>query len=377
MTRPLNILQVLEPSGGGSGRHFLDLSRTLAERGHAVTAIYSPTRAEERFVAELKSLRLKAVHSVPMNRSPSPSDFKAWRAINGIIRNGGPFDILHGHSSKAGALIRMRGSGIARIYTPHAFRTMDPTLGGKGRAIFGGVESLFGHYLTDALICVSRDEHVHAAQFLKIPERILHTVVNGVSPPPNGDRAAIRTRLGVRPDAFVFGFVGRLSEQKAPERLLGAFERIAADLPHTELAMIGFGPLEQELRARIAAGGLGDRIHLTADIAGPDAMQAFDVLAMPSRYEAMSYVMLEAAASGLPLILSDVGGASTVLEDGANGSLIANSDDVGELAEAMARITDTVIYDDVRRLAATRKGDYWLDGMVEATEQVYRKLLTR
>lgn len=376
MTAPLRILQVLEPSGGGSGRHFLDLCRALAGRGHQVTAIYSPLRAEERFVAELKSLPLEAIHAVAMTRSPGPSDAGAWTAINRIIRNGGPFDIIHGHSSKAGALIRMRmpGKHIPRVYTPHAFRTMDPTLGAKGRKVFGGIEALFGKYLTDALICVSKDEYAHARDDLGIPSGVLHTIVNGVAPPPTGTRDAVRARLGLKADTFAFGFVGRLSEQKAPERLIGAFARIAADVPQAELAMIGFGPLEVDVRQRIAASGLAKRIHLTADIPGSDAMQAFDALVMPSRYEAMSYVMLEAAAAGLPLILADVGGASTVLDDGINGFLVDNKDDVTELAGAMKKIAAADSFARLQLASDARRGDYSLDKMVEETEQVYREL---
>lgn len=373
---PLRILQVLEPSGGGSGRHFLDLCGALAERGHHVAAIYSPTRAEERFVRELQALPLAAIHSVPMTRSPSPSDARAWMAIRKIIRTGGPFDIIHGHSSKAGALTRMRmpGRHIPRVYTPHAFRTMDPTLGARGRQIFGGIECLFGKYLTDALICVSRDEYQHAVQYLGIPDNRLHTVVNGVSAPPIGQRQEIRAQLGIRPDAFVFGFVGRLSEQKAPERLLDAFNRIGAALPQTELAMIGFGPLEAEMRSMIGSSGLAKRIHLTSALPGPDAMQAFDVLVMPSRYEAMSYVMLEAAAAGLPMILADVGGASTVVDDGRNGFIVANDDDVTDLAQRMLEIARPQCHEAMRTAALARKTDYSLDKMVDATEAVYRGL---
>jgi glycosyltransferase involved in cell wall biosynthesis len=376
MTSSLRILQVLEPSGGGSGRHFLDLSRALAERGHQVTAIYSPLRAEQRFVSELKSLPLQAVHSVPMTRSPGPSDAKAWMTINRIIRDKGPFDIIHGHSSKAGALTRMRipGKHVPRVYTPHAFRTMDPALGPEGRKVFGGIEALFGKYLTDALICVSRDEYRHARDDLGIPGNILHTIINGVAPPPSGARDAVRMRLGVKADAFVFGFVGRLSEQKAPERLIGAFARIAADVPQTELAVIGFGPLEADVRQQIGASGFADRICLTADIAGADAMQAFDALVMPSRYEAMSYVMLEAAAAGLPLILTDVGGASTVLDNGVNGFMVANSDDVGELAATMTKGADAARHARLKSAAEARRGDYSLDKMVEETERVYESL---
>jgi glycosyltransferase involved in cell wall biosynthesis len=314
-----------------------------------------------------------------MTRSPSPSDAKSWLAINRIIRSGGPFDIIHGHSSKAGALIRLRmpGRHVARVYTPHAFRTMDPTLGDKGRKIFGGIETLAGRYLTDALICVSKDEHEHARHDLGIPDAILHTIVNGVAPPPTGQREAMRARLGVKPDAFVFGFVGRLSEQKAPERLIGAFARIAHEVPQAELAMIGFGPLESDVRQHIAASGFADRIHLTADLPGADAMQAFDLLVMPSRYEAMSYVMLEAAAAGLPLILTDVGGASTVLDHGINGFMVANSDDVAALAEAMKDAATPEVYSRLQANAIARKDDYALEKMVGETEDVYRSLTGR
>ena len=182
-------------------------------------------------------------------------------------------------------------------------------------------------------------------------------------------------RLGVKADAFVFGFVGRLSEQKAPERLIGAFARMAADIPQTELAMVGFGPLDADVRQQIGASGFADRIRLTADIAGADAMQAFDALVMPSRYEAMSYVMLEAAAAGLPLILSDVGGASTVLDNGVNGFVIANSDDVGELAAAMTKAADAACHARLKSAAEARRGDYSLDKMVEETERVYHELV--
>ncbi len=377
ITRPLRILQVLEPSGGGSGRHFLDLCRSLAERGHSVTAIYSPLRAEERFVAELEALPLQAVHAVAMTRSPSPSDIGAWSAIHRIVRTGGPFEIVHGHSSKAGALTRLRmpGRHMPRVYTPHAFRTMDPTLGRLGRRIFGGIETLLGRYLTDALICVSHDEYDHAAGDLKIPRPVLHTVVNGAAPPPDGHRLEMRARLGVKADAFVFGFIGRLSAQKAPERLIGAFARMAADAPQAELAMIGSGPLEEDVRARIDATGFAGRIHLTAEIPGPDAVQAFDALVMPSRYEAMSYVMLEAAAAGLPMILSDVGGASTVLQSGANGLMVANADDAGELAGAMREIVAPDRYAQMKTAAEMRRYDYSLEKMVVETERVYRSLL--
>lgn len=374
----LDILQVLEPSGGGSGRHFVDLCGALAKSGHRVTAIYSPTRAEQRFVDELTRLPLNSVIAVPMSRAPSPSDFAAWLSINRVIREQGPFDIVHGHSSKAGALTRLRPPGrhIPRIYTPHAFRTMDPTLGKGGRRIYGMIESLLGRHFSDAVICVSEDEKKHAATALGIPERLLHTVVNGVDHPPSVDRDEIRGQLGARPENFVFGFVGRLSPQKAPERLIEAFRRIAADRTDVELAMVGFGELLDDVKLQILEAGLSDRAHVTSEVPGSQAMGAFDALVMPSRYEAMSYVMLEGAAAGLPMVLTDVGGASTVVEHGVNGFIVPNDDDPHELAEAMRTLSAPGTYDAMKQAAEARKDCYSLDVMAVRTEAVYRRVLS-
>lgn len=375
-TKRLSMLQILEPSGGGSGRHFLDLCRTMKQRGHAVTAIYSPVRAEEPFVAELKAIGLDAVHSVAMKRSPGPSDIPAWLKIRRIIAEGGPFDIIHGHSSKAGALARARVPGGATpvVYTPHAFRTMDPTLGGKGRLAFGGIEWLLGSLFSDRIICVSQDEYDHALA-LGIPRKRLNVVVNGVSPPPAGQRDAIRSRFNVGKDDVLYGFIGRLSAQKAPERLIDAFAQIAARQPNARLLMIGSGEMTDEIKGRIEASGLENRIYLNSTIPGPAAIDAFDVVVMPSRYEAMSYVALEAAAGGKPLLLTDVGGAGTVLDHGVNGLMVPNSDDPTALAEAMAQFGDPQRLAGFTAEAKLRRNRYTLSAMADGTEQVYRDLL--
>jgi glycosyltransferase involved in cell wall biosynthesis len=373
--RPLSILQVLEPSGGGSGRHFIDLCRELAARGHRVTAVYSPRRAERRFVDELTALPDVTVLPVAMRRGPSPSDLRAWRMLRRVMRQHGPFDIIHGHSSKAGALIRLGLPGRAprRIYTPHAFRTMDPTLGRVGRFVYGLIEGVFGRYLSDAVICVSADEERHARNVLKIPRHRLTTIVNGVATPPAGARDAVRDRLGLRAESFAFGFIGRLSPQKAPERLIEAFRRITSQRSDAELALIGFGELEEDVKIQIMEAHLSEKVHLSSEVPGADAMQAFDALVMPSRYEAMSYVMLEAAAAGLPMVLSDVGGASTVVEHGINGLIVPNSDDPAELAEAMLGLSSPERYLAMRSAAALRIRRFSLEKMVRETEAVYRK----
>ncbi|AEG03787.1 glycosyltransferase family 4 protein [Sinorhizobium meliloti] len=372
---PLRLLEVLEPGGGGSGRHFLDLCRGMHARGHHVEAIYSPVRAEDGFVRELKALGLPAIHAVGMRRAPGPSDWSCLRAINRIIRTAGPFDVIHGHSSKAGALTRLRlpGRHVPRVYTPHAFRTMDPTLGRGGRLIYGAIETLLARFFTDHLVTVSGDEFAHALS-IGISGKGMSVIVNGVDTPSPDMAQTVRASFGIPADAFVFGFIGRLSAQKAPERLLNAFGKAASAVRNSHVVMIGSGELEEEVRAAIAASGLQNRIHLTSAFTGPQAVPAFDLLVMPSRYEAMSYVMLEAAAAGRPIIISDVGGAGTAVDHGENGYIVPNSEDVSPLARAMIAAADPDMFRHLAGAAAARRDRFTLKRMLDETEEVYRRM---
>ncbi|MDK1376266.1 MULTISPECIES: glycosyltransferase family 4 protein [unclassified Sinorhizobium] len=376
--RPLRLLEVLEPSGGGSGRHFLDICRGMQARGHHVEAIYSPVRAEDGFVRELKAIDLPAVHAVDMERAPGPSDLSAFRAIRRISRTAGPFDIVHGHSSKAGALTRLRlpGRHAPRVYTPHAFRTMDPALDRAGRLIYGAIEWALAWFFTDHLITVSDDERAHALS-LGMPERRMSVIVNGVSPPSPDMAKTVRASFGIPADAFVFGFIGRLSSQKAPERLIDAFKGAASSVKNSYLVMVGAGELEEELRRTIAASGLQSRIHLTSAFTGSQAVAAFDLVVMPSRYEAMSYVMLEAAAAGRPIIIADVGGARTVIHNGENGFIIPNSDDVSQLTKTMIAAASPESYPALLKAAEVHKDRFTLDVMLDRTEELYRRLAAR
>lgn len=367
-----HILLALEPSGGGSGRHVLDLAARLAKRGHQVHAIYSPTRAEARFTQALTGLGIP-VAAIPMRRAPHPSDVGASMALRRYIKANGPFDVLHGHSSKAGALIRLAALGLpgARIYTPHCFRTMDPTLGAAGHLIFGGAERLLAP-LSHAIICVAQEELAHARAVLHLKASRLHLVINGVDPPDFSRRAVLRAQFGFAPDAVVVGFLGRYVAQKAPERLLEALALCAkAGRPPFHLAMAGEGPQEAALKAQAAAMGLSAHITWLPGSVGPDAMLAFDLFAMPSAYEAMPYVLLEAAAAGLPIVATRVGGTGATIGEGENGFVVDNWD-AGAFAAALARIAgDADLRARMSAASRARAKGFTIDAMTDHTEAVY------
>jgi teichuronic acid biosynthesis glycosyltransferase TuaC len=189
----------------------------------------------------------------------------------------------------------------------------------------------------EAVVAVSRPLAEELVR-LGVPRGRVHVVPNGVDASlfyPR-DRSAVRRELGVPDDARLVVFVGRLEPQKGVGELLDAFERVHHQIPRAMLALIGSGVSESDTRARIetfpvgAARALGALPH--HEVAA--WMGASDVLALPSWAEGTPNVVLEALASGRPVVATAVGGIPDVLADPRAGILVPPNDAPG-LASAL------------------------------------------
>src|SRR5579862_7837079 len=117
----MRVLFVVESSLAGTGRHVLDLSEGLLRRGCEVHLLYATRRADRLFLDRLGALPGLRSAVVPMRTGIHPSDLPAVLAVRRYAREFGPFDVIHGHSSKGGAMARLAalGSGTPAIYTIH------------------------------------------------------------------------------------------------------------------------------------------------------------------------------------------------------------------------------------------------------------------
>ena len=304
MKHPLKIALVLETSGGGSGRHVLDLALGLMARGHAVTVVWSPTRAEEDFIAGLA--RETVIHNlqISMSRAVHPGDLSDLRALIRLFRTEQPFDVIHAHSSKAGALVRLLPRSIpgTRIYTPHAFRTMDLDLKQPQRAIYSTVERLLASR-SSQIIVVSSAERDHAIE-LGIDPALVRIVVNGVKLPPEASRTAARQDMQLNNDEIAVGFIGRLETQKDPLRFVDALTHAVKAAPRIRGIVIGDGTLREAAEQGDMAGALTFMGWQNA----PKLIAGFDIFCMTSQYEAMPYTLLEALHAGIPIVTTAVGG---------------------------------------------------------------------
>ena len=368
------ILLVAECVVAGVGRHSVDLSIGLADRGHDVHLIYSPFRSDPGTVAPVKAHPGITTAEVTITRSPGPSDLSAIRAIRRYITDHGPFDIVHGHSTK-GALgnIAALDKPAARLYTAHGFRSLDPRLRGWRKWLISRIERRIGR-LAHLVIAVSEDERAHAASIGLDPAR-LHCINNGVAPIDRAPRDAIRARLGLAQDHVAIGFVGRFSSEKGPDRLIDAFAEIAGTAKDARLVMLGDGPMEDDVRAQAQRLGLDDRVLWLGPVDGREHMPALDILALPSAYEGLPYAVLEARAAGLPIVATDVGGVSTVVSDGSDGFIVKNWDQsafAGRLAEL---VDDPALRGRMAASSLNHRDAFGIDQMIDGTLAVYGKAI--
>jgi glycosyltransferase involved in cell wall biosynthesis len=174
-----------------------------------------------------------------------------------------------------------------------------------------------------------------------VPARLLEILPNAVDtdrfrPIPEA-RAAIRRELRLG-DEFVWLAVGRFEEAKDYPTMIAAFARLAADRPTSRLLLVGKGSLRPEVEQLVRAAGLDERVRFLGvrrDV--PELMSAADGYLLSSAWEGMPVVLLEAAAVGLPIVATRVGGVAEVVEDGTTGFLVPPGDPAA-LAEAMDRI---------------------------------------
>lgn len=316
-TPRLRICHIIEATAGGSARIAAQLIRSQCEQGAEVTLIYSPARADAWFIETVHAI--PGLHTIPMEmkRAIGLHDGLAFLKLLLLLFKLKPFDIIHSHSSKAGALARIAGIFLPKtiqVYSPHAFYTMS----GVKTPIYGWIEKCLS-YFTDAIILVSPLEFRHARNNLGISESRLHTILNGIDIQAQGEREKARIHLGTGDGLFVMGFVGRLEEAKNPLRLIESFRIIASQREDIVLYIIGEGSIRKDTENLVALYGLQSRIRFITSNDARELIAGFDCLVCTSDYESFCLVMIEALAENVPVVTTPVGIAEIAIFDGQNG----------------------------------------------------------
>jgi glycosyltransferase involved in cell wall biosynthesis len=369
--KPLRILQILRAPVGGLFRHVSDLTQALAARGHeigiVVDSLSSDALTAER-LHKLKPFAALGVHGLPMPRLIGVGDVTTPMAIAKLATKLS-IDVLHGHGAKGGLHARLgRGRRVA-VYTTHG-----GVLHFSQRSMQGVLFQTFERLLLPVTDAVIYESHFAREAFHRLigqpkcPDPVIH---NGLTP-------AEFEPVATRTDAADFLFLGEFRGLKGIHYLLEALVGVkASDGRPATMVMAGGGPDYDKFKAEIGALGLEQRVKLLGVKPARAVLPQGRIAVVPSLAESLPYVVLEAAAAGLPVIATQVGGIPEIFGPTA-GSLVPPADSAA-LRMAMQRAIDApkAAHAETEARLAHIKAEFSVQRMTDAIEALYRQVLDR
>lgn len=210
----------------------------------------------------------------------------------------------------------------------------------------------------------------------------IHVIENGIDVDrygPAADKPALKARLGLDPAKRYVVHVARHHPVKDQPTLIRGFALAAPKLPEVNLLLVGDGPLRGELQSLVDSVGIRDRVTflgIRSDIS--DVLAAADVFALTSVSEAASLTLLEAMATGLPVVVTDVGGNPDLVRAGVDGLLFPRGDAAGCAACFVKLFTSPDLVAELGTNARVRAlAKYRLDDTISAYERLYRTMGSR
>jgi glycosyltransferase involved in cell wall biosynthesis len=368
----LKILHILRAPLGGLFRHVLDVAKGQAERGHQVGLILDSMTGGERAEAALAEL---APHlalgfvRIPITRQLGWRDIGSLRYVARRIEAVAP-DVLHGHGAKGAALARLApASGTAvRAYTPHG-----------GSLIYAPGTVSGGFYRTLEWLMISRTdlflfESNYVADLFRMrvgkPRALTRIVHNGV-----GDADFVPVTANA--DATDIVCIGELRPVKAIDILIEALAVLKQSGRPASATIAGEGPEGPLLKARAQRLGVADRVRFVGHVPAREAFAMGRIFVIPSRAESLPYVVLEAAAAGLPIIATKVGGVPEIF--GSQSTQLIAADDVTVLVNAIgAALDDPAQLQRVTHAVTARvREEFSANAMVDGGLAAYREAIAK
>jgi sugar transferase (PEP-CTERM/EpsH1 system associated) len=360
-TRALRVVHVIHWLGaGGLEKGISTLVRNASKDVEHVVVAMSGVRDPERLLpAATPLLNLK---------KPEGHSLRFLGRLAGVLRELSPCVVHTRNWAGMDGVVAARLAGIrAVVHGEHGWGVDDP-LGTSRRRI--RVRRFLSRW-TRFFLCVSQDLERWLREDVRVRCPVIQ-IYNGVdmsafAGAPTG--AEVKAELGLRPDALLVGFVGRLDLIKDHPTLFRAFARVRERFPHAELLCVGDGPDRAAIERELVPG-----VHLLGtryDV--PRIVRALDLFVLTSKNEGISNTILEAMASGLPVVATRVGGNPELVEDGTTGRLFP----VGDV-DALAKALSDYLAEPALRAAHGAAGRdralrrFGTPAMVHAYEQVWR-----
>lgn len=368
------VLEMIDrPFLGGGQVTVLRLARGLDRERFEVLAASEP---DGPLVDELASA---GIRHVPI-KLVKAAGISGVRELAVVLRENA-VDLLHTHGGIAGLYGRLaaRKAGTpAVVHTVHGIHYLhyrNPA----ARLAFILLERRLSRK-TDAVVFVSVADMERAARLRLARPPKARLIRNGVPPVETGrlrEPAAVRAELGVAGRPLVVA-VSRLHRQKGVSHLLRAVPFVRREVPQARFVVAGGGPLTERLEDMVRNLKLEDSVTLLGERRDAlDILAAADLFVLPSLWEGLPYVLVEAAALGKPIVATDIDGVREVISSGANGLLVRPKDPAALASALIFLLKDMAFAGGLGE--AARSGippRFAVETMVRETEALYLEVLS-
>ena len=368
--KKIKLLQITHDLAiGGLQQVVVNICRSINRDKFDVSVLCLRSLGE--LVPEIESLGIKVTCLLQKNKG---TDYLSFLRVAKILRQEN-IEVIHTHNTQPfvdgtiGALL----SGVKTIiHTDHARPFPD-----KKRYMFA--EWAMSHF-SHKIVGVSDHTSQNLMEFEKISPKKIVTILNGIDVSRFGikiDKEKKRRELGLPPKGPVIGLCVRLAEQKGLTYLLRATKDILDRYPDLSLVIAGEGPLEYALQDEAKKYGIDRQVFFLGprlDI--PEILNVLDLYVLPSLWEGLPMVILEAMAAGCPIVASNVGGVPKVITHGENGLLVEpkNIDQLVSSVDRLLRDVDLRLKFSQKNLELVHN-KYSSKAMTEQYEQLYLKVL--
>ncbi|MBN2244687.1 MAG: glycosyltransferase family 4 protein [Candidatus Aminicenantes bacterium] len=371
----IRILEIIDrPFLGGGQKNLLSIAEALDRSKYEIEVC---SQDNGPLVEELKQ---KNIRHLPVSIRKITS-LKAVKKLRNLMKEQG-YDIVHTHGGIAGLYGRWAAfrSGIpVVIHTLHGIHYLYY----RNFLLRWGyvfLERLFSRF-TQTVIFVSHADMEKGRRHRLAPFEKMKVVKNGIDFDKVRVAAVIpekfnlKEQLGLENDFFFLGTVARIHRQKNIPGLIKAAVVLQDALPEARFIIVGDGPMMAKVKNMIERFGLQEIVFLLGE--RPDAhriMSQFDVFILPSLWEGLPYVLMEAGALGLPVVASNIAGVREIIQDGETGFLVPK-DNPQELVEAIIQLkSDPKLRSELgKRLQEKIQSEYSITRMIREIEEIYSK----
>jgi glycosyltransferase involved in cell wall biosynthesis len=372
MQRKPKILEAISEGVGGGAKHVYDLVCQL--QGEFLFSVACPDNGP--YFGKFKDLGVPVL-KVPFTAISPRSFFQLLR----MVKHDG-IDLVHVHGRKAGLYGRLAClfANPPVVYSFHGLHYQKH--GVLLRSLHVGVERALGKR-TERFINVSDSERQAClALGLMDVERSL-VICNGVDWQSFDalmvDHQNLKAALGLDPCDVVVGHIAKFDVQKAQDDLAAAIPLVLKKCPRAKFLFVGDGALRPQIEAQVARLGVERQVVFTGyrdDV--PKLLKIIDVLALPSRWEGLALVLLEAMACRKPIVASRVTGNVDVIVDGVTGLLVPSGEPHALAEKLVLLLQDARLCDELGRRGRERvEKDFSLERMVAQMRSLYQDLLDR